>query len=158
MNKSDSIKNIGEGLRTFHAKVATIAKTETNPFFKSKYADLSNILEAIKEPLQESKLAFAQFPSGIDGLTTILIHDSGEWISSEYSMTPAKQDPQGRGSAITYQRRYALCSILGLNTEDDDGNAASKNEPVVQYGASRTVTTHPKPEPKKTEERRELTL
>jgi hypothetical protein len=54
------------------------------------------------------------------------MHQSGEYIAGEYSMRPAKDDPQGRGSAITYQRRYAIASVLSLNIdEDDDGNAAT---------------------------------
>jgi hypothetical protein len=127
MKQSESIKNIAKALITFHLKVDTISKDSTNPFFKSKYASLSNILDAIATPLDESGLTFCQFPTGNDGLTTILMHaDSGEFISADYSMKAAKDDPQGRGSALTYQRRYALSAILGLNIdEDDDGNTAT---------------------------------
>ena len=132
MQKSESIKNIAQALIVFHLKVDTIKKDAKNPFFKSTYASLTNILDAINEPLIESGLAISQFPTGADGLTTILIHgESGEWISSTYEMRPVKDDPQGRGSCITYQRRYALASILSLNIdEDDDGNKAST--PPVQ--------------------------
>jgi len=127
MQKSESIKNIAQALIVFHVKVDTIKKDAKNPFFKSTYASLTNILDAINEPLIESGLAISQFPTGADGLTTILIHgESGEWISSTYEMRPVKDDPQGRGSCITYQRRYALASVLSLNIdEDDDGNKAS---------------------------------
>lgn len=127
MQKSESIKNLAQALIIFHLKVDTIKKDAKNPFFKSTYATLTNILDAINEPLIESGLAISQFPSGADGLTTILIHgESGEWISSTYEMRPVKDDPQGRGSCITYQRRYALASILSLNIdEDDDGNKAT---------------------------------
>jgi len=128
MQKSESIKNIAQALIIFHVKVDTIKKDAKNPFFKSTYASLTNILDAINEPLIESGLAISQFPTGADGLTTILIHgESGEWISSTYEMRPVKDDPQGRGSCITYQRRYALASVLSLNIdEDDDGNKASQ--------------------------------
>lgn len=126
MNQSTSIKEIAKALVTFHVKVGTITKDASNPFFKSKYASLSNILEAINEPLSESGLSIAQFPTGQNGLTTILMHSSGEWMSAEYEMKPVKDDPQGRGSSITYQRRYALAAILSLNIdEDDDANQAS---------------------------------
>ena len=127
MQKSESIKNLAQALIVFHLKVDTIKKDAKNPFFKSTYATLTNILDAINEPLIESGLAISQFPSGADGLTTILIHgESGEWISSTYEMRPVKDDPQGRGSCITYQRRYALASVLSLNIdEDDDGNKAT---------------------------------
>jgi hypothetical protein len=106
--------------------VESIKKDAKNPFFKSSYASLSNILDAIKEPLIESGLSILQFPTGDYGLTTILLHESGEYLKSEYTMRPVKDEPQGRGSAITYARRYALASILCLNIdEDDDGNTAT---------------------------------
>lgn len=128
MNKSENIKNLAKALITFHLKVDKIKKDSTNPFFKSKYASLSNILDAINVPLNESGLSFCQFPTGADGLTTILMHgESGEFIEATYEMRPVKDDPQGRGSVLTYQRRYALASVLGLNIDDDDdANAASK--------------------------------
>jgi len=121
MNKSNTIGEIAKALSIFHVKVDKIRKDATNPFFKSKYASLSNILEVIDLPLIESGLSFAQFPTDENGLTTILMHgESGEWIESNYKMKPAKDDPQGIGSAITYQRRYALSAVLGLNIDDDD--------------------------------------
>lgn len=121
MEKSTSITNLSKALITFHAKVDKIKKDAKNPFFKSSYASLSNILEGINIPLIESGLTFTQFPVGENGLTTILIHgESGEYILGTYEMKPVKDDPQGRGSVITYQRRYALASVLGLNIDDDD--------------------------------------
>ena len=127
MEKSQSLKNIAAALVLFHVKVESVKKDANNPFFKSKYASLSNILDVVNDPLNESGLTFCQFPTDTNGLTTILMHsESGEYIQATYEMTPTKNDPQGRGSAITYQRRYALAAILGLNIdEDDDGNAAS---------------------------------
>lgn len=127
MNKSDSIKEISKALATFHGKVGAVKKDADNPFFKSKYASLDSIVETIKAPLEESGLTYAQFPSGTNGLSTILMHpESGEWIEDTFTVPLAKSDPQGAGSAITYMRRYALGAILGLATEtDDDGNGAS---------------------------------
>lgn len=126
MNKSESIKAIAAALCNFQNEVGKIKKGETNPFFKSKYASLADILDVIQKPLSNNELAFVQFPEGEHQLTTMLLHTSGEWISATYSMTPAKNDPQGLGSVITYQRRYALGAVLGLNIDDDDdGNAAS---------------------------------
>lgn len=129
MQKSDSIKSIAAAMITFHMKVDKIKKDAKNPFFKSTYASLSNILDAINEPLCESGLSFVQFPSGENGLTTLLMHaETGEFIEDHYEMKPVKDDPQGRGSVITYQRRYALAAILGLNIDDDDdANRASGN-------------------------------
>ena len=134
MKKSESIKQLAAALAVFHIKVDVIKKDAKNPFFKSTYASLSNILDAIKIPLAESDLSFSQHPMGENGLSTILMHKSGEWIGSHFTMKPVKNDPQGIGSCITYMRRYALAAILGLNIdEDDDGNAASTpatKEPV----------------------------
>jgi hypothetical protein len=121
MNKSESIKNIAGALVQFQASVSKVAKESNNPFFKSKYASLANILDTIQKPLSECGLAISQFPDG-NALTTILLHaDSGEWMESSYVMPVAKQnDPQAMGSAMTYARRYALGSILNLNIDDDD--------------------------------------
>jgi hypothetical protein len=138
MTHSESISNIAKALSLFHIKVDTIKKDANNPFFKSTYASLSNILDSIKEPLMESGLSIAQFPHKERTLITLLMHgESGEWIESFYEMTPVKDDPQGRGSVLTYQRRYALSAILLLNIDDDDdGNASSyvgqKSEPVPE--------------------------
>lgn len=142
MNTSESIKLIAGALCQFQHDVGVIAKTADNPFFKSKYASLPDLLTAIKEPMHKNGLSFVQFPSGTNGLETLLMHTSGEWIRDSYTMTPSKNDPQGIGSCITYMRRYALGSVLGLATdEDDDGNAASnvqtpKSSPKAQREAS----------------------
>lgn len=127
MNKSPEIKNIAGALAKFRKDITTLTKDADNPFFKSKYASLDNIIEHIKDPLDVAGLSYTQFPDG-NGLTTILMHaESGEWIESTYSVPLSKQDPQGAGSAITYMRRYALGAILGLATEvDDDANSASQ--------------------------------
>jgi hypothetical protein len=121
MNKSESIKNIAGALVKFQASVSKVAKESNNPFFKSKYASLANILDTIQKPLSECGLAISQFPDA-NALTTIIVHaESGEWMESSYVMPVAKQnDPQAMGSAITYARRYALGSILNLNIDDDD--------------------------------------
>lgn len=134
MKKSESIKNIAKALMTFQLKAEKISKDSTNPFFKSKYASLTNILEHIQIPLGECELSIAQFPDE-SGLTTILMHTSGEYLESTYQMPVSKiNDPQAVGSAITYARRYALGSILGLNIEDDDdaNKAAEPAKRIIQ--------------------------
>ncbi|MFA5768596.1 MAG: ERF family protein [Bacteroidales bacterium] len=126
MEKSESIKNIANALLTFADKVGKVMKGSTNPYFNSRYADLPTILDVIGAPLRESGLVITQHPDG-DGLTTLLLHPaSGEWMASTGVMHPVKSDPQAIGSAITYQRRYSIGSILCLNIDDDDdGNSAS---------------------------------
>lgn len=138
MEKSQSIKSIAGAVMLFQTKIQPIKKDSSNPFFKSKYASLFAILDNIQIPLAESGLSFVQFPTGDNGLTTILMHsDSGEYIQAEYFMKPSKDDPQGHGSAITYMRRYALGAILGLNIdEDDDANEASKPAPLKEVDAN----------------------
>lgn len=133
MNKSESIKELATALAAFQVKCGKIIKKSENPFFKSKYADLPSILDEIHLPLSEAGLVLSQFPDD-DGLTTILMHPgSGEWISANATMKPIKSDPQAIGSAITYQRRYSITSILGLNVDtDDDGNAGSGNTPTLE--------------------------
>lgn len=128
MQKSESIKELAAALTKFQAKQIVVGKDAVNPYFKSKYATLSHIQESIAATLSECGLSYVQLPEGTNGLTTMLLHESGEWISCTGQMTPTKSDPQGQASAITYQRRYGLVSILGLNVgdQDDDGNAASK--------------------------------
>lgn len=128
MEKSQSIGNLAKALLVFHQKVSKVKKDSNNPFFKSKYAGLPNVLDSIEEPLQNAGISFVQFPCGSSGLTTVIMHgESGEWMQDTYEMEPTKKDPQSIGSCITYMRRYALAAILGLNIdEDDDGNSASQ--------------------------------
>ena len=133
MRTSDTINNLSKALLIFNVKVDTIKKDAKNPFFKSTYASLTNIIDSIKEPMIESGLVLVQFPEGYNDLTTRLIHaESGEWIESSYAMKPTQDNPQGIGSALTYMRRYAIASILNLSIdEDDDANAASQ-KPMVK--------------------------
>jgi hypothetical protein len=146
MEKSESIVNLAKALLKFNAECTKIGKGSINPFFKNKYAALPDILDTIKEPLQNSGLIVKQFPEGENELITIIIHaDSGEFMSSKYSMKAIKSDPQSEGSRITYQRRYALGAVLGLNIdEDDDGNKATtppkKEEPKKETDQRPIIT------------------
>jgi len=103
-------------------------KDKKNPFFKSSYADLASVFEAIRVPFAENGLAVTQTMELLDGfrqaLVTTLLHCSGESIQSKMVL-PDIADPQKLGSAITYYRRYSLMAIAGIPAEDDDGNAAS---------------------------------
>mgnify|MGYP003115762402 FL=1 len=107
-----------------------VAKNQTNPHFRSKYADLSNVLDAVLPPLNDNGFSLIQSPAADDQgrvtVTTLVLHTSGEWMESTLAMKPVKADPQGIGSCITYGRRYAALAIAGAAPDDDDGNAASK--------------------------------
>jgi hypothetical protein len=102
-----------------------------NPYFKSKYATLESCWNACRDLLSSNGLAVVQSP-GSDGngrivVRSTLIHTSGEWISASVSLKPVKDDPQAAGSAITYGRRYGLCALVGIVTnDDDDGNYATQ--------------------------------
>lgn len=105
-------------------------KTNTNPHFKSKYADLSACVEAVIDALNAHGIALIQRNVPTDSgvcIETVFVHESGEMLSSGPLHVPAaKQDPQGYGSALTYARRYSLMAACGIAPEDDDGNAAAK--------------------------------
>lgn len=134
MNKSESIANLAAALCKFQANIGKVKKEATNPFFKSKYASLANILDVIQKPLAEAGLSLCQLPDA-DCLTTILMHDSGEWIEATYCMPVVKtNDPQAMGSAITYAKRQCLGAVLLLNIdEDDDGEKAmQRTQPKKQ--------------------------
>ena len=132
MNKSDSIKELATALWKAQRKIKGALKDSTNPHFRSKYADLSSVIEAVKEHLSAEGIAFLQGVSGVENgvaVETMLLHVSGEWMSSTLEIPASKHDAQGYGSAITYGRRYGLQSMCGVPAEDDDGNAASVSAP-----------------------------
>jgi hypothetical protein len=118
-------------------------KSSTNPHFRSRYADLSACVEAVIDALNQHGIALMQQTSECaDGVIveTVLIHESGESISSGKLHVPAsKQDAQGYGSALTYCRRYSLMAACGIAPEDDDGNAATR--PAKNISAS-TMAAH----------------
>ena len=134
MNKSESIKNLAIALNKAQAEMSGAKKSAANPFFKSKYANLEEVIACVKEPFADNGLSFMQFPVTMDdraGVETIVMHESGEWISGSFLLKPTKLDPQGQGSSFSYAKRYALQSILGIPSEDDDGNAASAKKPLM---------------------------
>lgn len=127
MKSSESIQNLSKALVAAQGQMGGAVKGANNPFFKSSYADLTSVIKAIKEPFAKEGLSYTQFPINSDnrvGVVTRLMHLSGEWLEQEYTLPLVKQDPQSAGSAITYARRYALQSIAGIPTADDDAEAA----------------------------------
>jgi hypothetical protein len=106
-----------------------IAKDTENPYFKSQYADLATLIKATRPILARNGLCIVQAPQSSERgvkVTTMLMHSSGEWLANDLEMPSAKSDAQGKGSAITYARRYSYQAILNIAAEDDDdGNAAA---------------------------------
>ncbi len=153
--QSETIGKVATAVCKFQAKFHGVKKTADNPFFKSKYAPLSDTLEEVRAPMAENDLAIVQtFLSDADGvhLVTALVHTSGEWFRGKLKLAPVKpNDPQAVGSATTYVRRYAVEAILGIAAVDDDGNAAAasaaayaaasvrSHEPTITESASRDL-------------------
>jgi hypothetical protein len=105
-----------------------VKKASTNPAFKSKYADLSVVVEAVVPALNAAGVSVLQFPAfngELVSVATTLLHESGSSLTATLHLRPSKLDAQGVGSAITYARRYALMAMTGAAPEDDDGAAAS---------------------------------
>ena len=130
MEKSENINDLAAALAKAQATIKGACKDKNNPFYKSKYADLSNIWDACREALTNNQLSVVQAPEQSEGggiaVETMLMHSSGQFIASRYVMpiTDSKINAQTIGSAITYARRYALAAMVGVAPEDDDGNAA----------------------------------
>ena len=141
MEKSESIQKLSESLVLAQKEFKTAIKKSVNPYFKSKYANYTEVLSCVKEALNNHGISILQ-PIHAETVETILLHESGEYISSftEIYTTPTLVKdkngdivksyikPQDYGSAITYARRYALSSLLAIDSdEDDDGNVANGN-------------------------------
>ena len=139
MFKSESIKELATALALAQGEMKNAPKSSDNPFYRSKYADLSSVWDTARGPLTKNGLSIIQLPGttpeGKPTLETILAHSSGEYVAETVVMTPVRQikgggfelanDPQALGSAFSYARRYGLAAICGVATEDDDGNSAS---------------------------------
>ncbi len=127
MNTSESIKEIATALVKAQGQMGGVVKGSNNPFFKSKYADLTSVLQVIKKPLADNGLSYVQFPISEQqrvGVVTRLMHISGEFLESGFTVNVDKNTAQSAGSAISYCRRYSLQSIFGIPAVDDDGEAA----------------------------------
>lgn len=145
MQKSESIKNLAIALSKFQSEVENPKNTADNPFYRSKYAPLQDVLNTVRPLLSKHGLSVVQSPAG-DGelisITTLLLHESGEWIEFDPLVLKAeKVTPQGAGSMITYGRRYALSAVLGISSEDDDdGNSLEDNKQLHAKDESKKVS------------------
>ena len=148
MRNSEQINELAVALNKAQADFMVAKKDAKNPFFKSKYATLNAVYEAVAEALLKNGLSVIQ-PIVGDAVETTLIHTSGQFITSSCPIVCAKQnDPQAMGSAITYARRYSLASLLGVMTdEDDDGEKA-----MARPAPKQSVKEAPKAEKKQEKE------
>jgi len=127
MKSSEQVNELATALCKAQGDMGGAVKDSSNPFFKSSYADLTSVIKAIKQPFSDNGLSYTQFPVSNEhgvGVSTRLMHTSGQWLEMEYTLPTVKKDPQASGSAITYARRYALQSIAGIPTADDDAESA----------------------------------
>ena len=148
MQKSESIAALAAALAKAQGEMENADKNSQNPHFRSKYADLAEIINTVRPVLAKHGLSVTQFPAYADGnasVETVLAHESGEWMSGVCSSPVVKADPQGVGSALTYLRRYSLSAVCGIAQEDDDANAASK--PKGESKKAAPPATPPKTEP-----------
>lgn len=142
------MKELFAALSAAFGEIEGASKDRVNPAFKSKYADLSSVVDAIKPALVKQHLFFTQITHEAEGgvcVETVVMHKSGEQMSFGKLFVPAsKQDAQGFGSALTYCRRYSLMSAFGVAPEDDDGNAAATTAPS-RVVAQRPAAARPEP-------------
>jgi len=134
MNAPQPLTKLPLALLKAQKAMGVAKKDAQNPFFKSKYADLSSVMEACKGPLNENGITILQ-PVGHDEqgdyVETILLHESGEYISDKMRLISGSK-PQEQGSAISYARRYSLQSLVFIPAEDDDGNTANNTVTVTE--------------------------
>lgn len=134
--KSETINELATALCKAQGQMNAAQKGGDNPHLGSRYTTFDDVIEAIRQPLSNNGLSFTQVLSqGKDGLmlVTMLMHESGQFISGKIlvpSMSPNRgiNEIQTLGSALTYMKRYALTSILGVSSEDDDGHSARRTQ------------------------------
>ncbi len=128
---SDTINELAASMSSAQGAMPGASKDSANPFFKSKYADLASVMQAIRAPFAQNNLSFIQGTGKTEHgeivVTTRIMHSSGQWVECDTVLSPVKDDPQGIGSAISYGKRYGLQSLAGVPSVDDDGNAAVEN-------------------------------
>lgn len=132
MIQSEQINELAAALAKAQGAMSNASKNRVNPHFKSNYADLAAVLDAIREPLAANGLSFTQTmgfnANGNFILRTMLLHSSGQFITTEYPL-PSAGRPQEMGASQTYARRYSLAAIVGVAQDDDDGNSAIEHKP-----------------------------
>lgn len=130
---SESIDALAPDFVALQSELEPVAKTAANPFFKSRFAPLPDVVEALKPVLARHNFGLSTLPAIVEGskgltngLRFMLIHTSGQWIGGEWELNPAQPTPQGEGADVTYKRRFGMQSITGLVADDDDdGHSAS---------------------------------
>jgi hypothetical protein len=132
MKHSEALDKLAPALAKAQSEMGGAVKEADNPFFKSKYADLTSVWKACKEALHDNGFSVVQSPvshEGRIGVSTMLLHSSGQFVTDEFTLGVKKaNDPQADGSSITYARRYALAAFVGVCPVDDDGEGAMNRD------------------------------
>lgn len=148
MNKSENITKLAVALVKAQSEMGNASKDSKNPFYKSSYADLNAIREVSIPVLNANQISVLQPTTSIDGkafVETVLLHESGEYLSSLTEIVVGKQnDPQAHGSGVSYARRYGLQSLLNIGAQDDDGEKSMNRDTKA---IPTKPTTIPKTEP-----------
>jgi ERF superfamily len=156
MNRSEQINELATALAKAQGEFVPTPRTNRNLFFKSSYADLAGVHRSSRPSLSKHGLSVVQTLTPKDHaggykvtLSTLLLHNSGQWISSEMDICPQKADAQGIGSFLTYMRRYAEMAIIGQSAEeeDDDGNGGVHNNRVNNVTAPKEKPLNAAPKP-----------
>lgn len=147
MRTSENLNELAAALAKAQAKIENAPLNKSNPHFKSKYADLAAIRDAVTKPLAEQGLSYVQMTGAAENgqfvLFTRLMHTSGQWLESTYPLPVDVNKQQVMGSAMTYARRYSLAAVCGLAAEeDDDGNAATQSGPPRQQQPAKTYSAN----------------
>lgn len=136
MNKSESISKLAAALVKAQTEMGNAVKDSKNPFYKSSYADLNSIREAVLPALNKNGISVLQptvtKPDG-EYVETFLLHESGEWISGDTKILLGTKanDPQAQGSGISYARRYGLQSMMNVGSVDDDAQSLVNTKPAT---------------------------
>ena len=141
--KSSKVDKLAAALSKAQSEMKGAEKKSINPFFNSGYADLHTVIESSFPHLTKYGLSVIQGNDSNPGeffVTTMLLHESGQWIKSKLKMPVEKITAQSIGSTITYGRRYGLSAITGIAQYDDDGNAASQSKGITQNHAKTILT------------------
>lgn len=128
--QSEDITELAKAMAKANLELSNVKRDKDNPYFKSRYSDLSTVYDSCRKILASNGVCVIQttlYHNNEIVLVSTLMHESGQWIKGVYPLKPIKTDPQGYGSAMTYARRYSLLAIVGIASEDedDDGNAAN---------------------------------
>jgi hypothetical protein len=137
--QSEQINELASAMAKMQGELESAAKSSENPFLKNKYADLATVWDVCRLPMSKNGLSLIQqirpatvligdtivYSNDKAMLVTTIMHSSGQWMRSVCPIITSKQDAQGMGAGITYMRRYAMCAMLGITQDDDDGNSAS---------------------------------